>query len=361
MTLLWCDGFDHYGDDKTKMTDGAWAEVSNIGSISQVNPRTGLRSYSQINQSSNAGSQRRVFGGPKGTVGLGGAWWFSNLPTVNNRAILYQFRDASNVPQLTIYLQSTGIIAAVRGGTGFDVIGDSVTPAVTAEAYQHIECMATINSSTGAAEVRVNGVTVLSLSGETTTHETSPSNETSQGVVGAAGGVGSGNTGMDVFYLDDLFAYDTEGSYNNYFIGDRRVFTLVPNADSVAQDWVRNVGAADFETINELTPDDDTTYIEAVSGISPNAISEFELSVLPLGVSAISAVVLVNRAKKTDAGAANILATAISGSSTTLGANRPITEAYTYYHDVIEVDPDTAAPFTTSAVDTLKLGIERTA
>ncbi|MEG0818334.1 MAG: hypothetical protein RSG56_02725, partial [Brevundimonas sp.] len=39
----------------------------------------------------------------------------------------------------------------------------------------------------------------------------------------------------------------------------------------------------------------------------------------------------------------------VSGGDVALGLDRSITEAYTYWADVIEVDPDTGAPWTRAA------------
>lgn len=359
MALLWCDGFDHYGTDKTNMTDGAWAELgSSHVTISGVNPRTGTNSMQMNTTSALPGANRRVLGGAKTTVGLGSAWWFSNLPTSTAR--LYGFRDAANAVQLTITLQSTGIISVERGGSTF--LGDSVTPAVTAEAYTHIEAQVTMGEgspATGEVEVRVNGVTVVSLVGVDTIETANP--ETSQVTIGPFGSTpGDASTGITTLYYDDLFCYDDTGAHNNDFIGDRRVVTLFPDADTAQADWSWNIGPNAFSTINDIIPDDDTTYIFANPGGSPSPVSEFDMQDLPVGVTAISGVLVVNRMRKTDAGVADVTPGIVSGSSEKIGATHALTEAYTYYHEVVEVDPDTAAPFTPTALNAAKLKVDRT-
>jgi len=362
MTLLFIDGFDHYGTDTANMTDGAWADFGSVASdgfISVANPRTGTHSLLFENSSASNNPTRRVFGGAKVTVGVGAAFWFSNLPTDNDRAILYEFRDAANAPHIAVLLQSTGVIEVKLGSTnGGTKIGDSVTPAITAEAYTHIECVVTINNTAGSVEVRVNGVTVISLSGIDTTN--TANEETSQLAVGHVEGP-SRSTGITSMYIDDIFCFDDQGSFNNAFLGDRRVQTLFPSANAVIQDWSWNTGPTAYQAIDDADPDDDTTYIFANAGGSPAPVSEFEIDDLPAGVSTVSALVLVNRARKTDAGVANIQASLVSVTSEVAGADRALTEAYTYYHEVIEADPDTAAPFTPGAVDTAKLKLERTA
>lgn len=353
MTLLWCDGFDHYGTDTANMTDGAWAEVR--GTLTTANPRTGTHSIRFGSASSATGQLRRVFGGAKTTVGVGMAAWFSELPSSNDTMRIWGFNDNANVPQITIMLQSTGIIEVQSGSVGGAKLGDSVTPAITAEAYTHIECLVTIHPSAGQVEVRVNGVTVISLSGI----NTDPTGETeiSQIVVYPKP---NAFIPSDIYY-DDIFCYDGDGSYNNTFIGDRRVLTLFPDADTLQADWSWSAGPTAYQAIDEPSPDEDVTYIFANPGSSPASVSEFSLDDLPAGVSAISALMTVNRMRKTDAGTANVQASIVSASSEAAGADSALTEAYTYYHDVVEVDPDTSAPFTPAAVDAVLLKIERTA
>lgn len=359
--LLWCDGFDHYGLDETNMTDGAYAQVDvNFGlewTLSTANPRTGTHHLRRDDSATGPRFVRRVLGGAKSTVGQAAAVYFDQLPMANDRYVLYDFRDTANTIQVSVVIQSTGIIEVKRGDRSGTSLGATATPAVVAEAYQHIETLATFDNSTGSVEVRVNGVTVLSISGADTA--ASLNEESSQVALACGSNSGSADHGVTTD-IDDYFCYDDTGSYNNTFIGDRRVLTLFPNADTAQEDWVPSAGSDSFAMVDEADPDDDGTYISAAAGLSPNPVTEFDLSDMPAGVASISAVQLVHRSRKTDAGDANIQLSAVSASSEATGTDRPITEAYTYYHDVVEADPDTSTPFTPSAVDALKLKIERT-
>jgi len=65
--------------------------------------------------------------------------------------------------------------------------------------------------------------------------------------------------------------------------------------------------------------------------------------------------------KKTDAGAAKVQQSLVSGVSEFNGADRNITTAYTYWPDVSEQDPATGAPWTRTAFNAALYKIERTA
>jgi hypothetical protein len=158
-----------------------------------------------------------------------------------------------------------------------------------------------------------------------------------------------------------LFCYDGTGSFNNTFLGDRRVITLFPNADTVQADWTPVGSGTGFGAIDEVSPDGDTTYISAGLPGLPTPTSEFGMDDLTAGISAISGVILVNMSRKTEAGVANVQMSVISGASESAGTDQPMTEVYTYRQDVFEIDPASAAPFTVAEVDALLIKADRTA
>jgi hypothetical protein len=348
MALLWCDSFDHYGI-LGNMTEGAYAEVSSSNILSTLRPRTGTHAINFVGTS----IMRRVLGGAKTTVGIGAAFYYLTLPVANNQTRIFEFRDTANAAQITVVLQSTGTISIKRGAPNGTEMFSTAVPVVVAEAYQHIEAVVFFSNTVGTVEVRVNGVTVLSLTGVDTVNTANV--ECSQ--IAFSGGIGSGAAGS----IDDVFCYDDAGSFNNTLIGDRRVLTLFPDADTIQADWTPVGSGTGFGAIDEASPDGDTTYISAGLPGSPTPTSEFGMENLPAGVSAISGVVLVNMSRKTEAGIANVQMSVISGASETAGTDQPMTEIYTYRQDVFEVDPASAAPFTQAEVDALLIKADRTA
>src|SRR5262249_57811778 len=76
-------------------------------------------------------------------------------------AVIFDFRDHNNVSQVYLNVITTGAIEAVRDGVQ---IGLS-NPAITAGAWPHLEARVKVANNGGEGEVRVHGVTLLSLSG----------------------------------------------------------------------------------------------------------------------------------------------------------------------------------------------------
>lgn len=359
MALLWMDGFDHYGADESNMTDGVYAQVdTDFISLSSANPRTGTHSIfvSGAPQfEDGTWVVRRVFGKSLTTVGFAHAFHMAKLPDNNDGIGLAEFRDVNNSTQVSIQVMTTGDIRVKRGGViNGTTIGETSDAPVTAEQYQHFECKVTIDDSAGAVEVRINGVTVLNLTGV----DTKATSESDVRQVAFGRFTGVLNAGAVDTYFDDIFCWDTTGTQNNDFIGVRRVLTNTPDQDTAQADWDVVGAASGFEAINELAPDDDTSYI---STSTVNAVSEFGIGNLPAGASVISAVQVVNRMRKEDSGSGNVQVSLVSSGAESNGAARPLTQVYTYWQDVHELDPATAAPWTPDALNAALLKFERTA
>lgn len=351
MALLWCDGFDHYGTGatgKSNMLEGPYAELGGNPSstITTENLRTGSGNWrSSFSLSSNS-ILRRVLGGLRNTVGTGAAFYFSNMPVSNDATRLIDFRNDANASLIRLILQTTGTLKVEYPGGSFT----TDAPVVVSESYQHIEMLCFRDPTNGSIEVRVNGVTVISLSSINT--GSTPFAQMAYCYNPSPSGASSLTA-----HIDDLFCYDDTGSFNNSFIGDRRVITLFPTADTISADFTAVGSATGFGAINQTTPDGDTTYITSAT---VGDESEFEYANLPGGISTISAVVSVAMSRKTEAGPTNLEVAAVSGASVTPGADRPLTERYTYWQDVFETDPASAAPFTPAEVNAMKLRFKRT-
>lgn len=349
MAGLWCDGFDHYGNSsvaRDNMLDGVYAQLGNQVNVSTSIVRTGTYSLRTLDGENNL-ITRRVFGGTKTRVGVGFGFYLSALPSVSNALFPFSFRDSDNNIQVKIGINTDGTITAYRDTTA---IGTSDSPAVTAAAWQHMECWVTCDNSAGTVEVRVNGVTVLDLSSLDTQGQ-STSAMTQWAFYNSVNPVCQS-------WIDDLFAADDSGSYNNDFIGDRRVLTQMPVADTAQADWPLSTGSDGYALIDDVSPDDDSSYIYAeTSGLD----SEFALDDLPEEVSAIAFTNLVHRSRKDEAGDCNVQTGMVSGGEVASGTDRAITSEYTYWGDVIELDPDTGAPFSRSGWNAATLRISRTA
>ncbi len=355
MSLLWLDGADHYGDDETILTDGVYAEV-NSTVLSTLNPRTGARHF-RIS-SGNDGGLRRVFGGNFNTgVGIGYAFYIPALPTDSKSMCLAQIRDNANDPVLSLGVTSTGQVTAWDGENdpiGPNVLRGTSLPVILARAYQHFECRV----SNTEVEVRINGVTVLSVSGHFAGGTRVPApTDVAQVHIGCPG---LANTGFPPYMdVDDLDAWNTLGDTNNDFVGDKKVYTRFTTSDSniSGEDgWNSSVGGEKWEVLDNVPPDDDA-YLEAANAgqVQVCGIGDF-----PAEIVAVAGVMVATRAWKGDAGNAKLQVGVISGAELEEGAAHPLSQSPTYYHDCFDVDPDTSAAWTVLGLNGIETRIERT-
>jgi hypothetical protein len=287
---------------------------------------------------------------------MGFALYLTALPVLNttNYFVFWASEGANGAfSQFTINITSTGTVQVRNHYQSGPIVAESAQGVITAETHQHIEFKATVGN-TGSIEVRVNGVTVINeASVDLLYYEANPT-VAQFGMSRATSGDGSGT------YIDDLIMWDTTGSGNNDFIGDKRVFTLFPDGNTAQADFSVVGAASGYEAIDEADPDDDTTYIYEDTTGSPAPSSEFTLDDLPAGAANIVAVIPVVRAQKDEAGDANLTVGLVSGASEVNGADNPMTTEWTYRADVFETDPATGAAWTPTAVDAVQLKLART-
>ncbi len=140
----------------------------------------------------------------------------SDLSTNSNIVTL---SDAGTA-QVSVNVNTAGQIEVRRGGVTGTVLGTSVS-SVTANTWHYLEGDITINNSTGAAAIDLDGVaTSINLTGQNTRSTTD--NYANQFQLGANGN----------YIVTDLYVFDNTGAANNAMRGDSRIETFFANADS---------------------------------------------------------------------------------------------------------------------------------
>jgi len=343
MTIEFMDNFSAYGiGGEARMLNGVYAQIG-IGTAIAADP-SGVAGLTLLSPALGDITFRRVLGGTRTRVGVANRLWCTQLPQTNHSKLIV-WADVGNNTVCELRLLTTGALQFRHGPS----LASSITttgPVILANAWQHIEALVDFNTVTGAVEVRVEGVTVLT---------------------GSALNTGSGAAQISDFirpsgletlraYRKDLIIYNGLGSTNNSFLGSCIVASLDPTSD-VALNWTPSTGANGFSILDNRPPND-AQYIQA--GDPPPAAYEATLSNLPPDVTSVRALQTMVRAAKVDGGDGNLQNSLVSGASVSNGADRAITSAFTYWLDVFEVDPATSAPWTPAAVDAVQLRIDRT-
>lgn len=345
MTIQHMDNFSIYGTTVALMDDGIYAEAT--GSLSLQPDPDGLSAGTvirMISSASSIGTLRYVLSSAQDKVGQAVRLFMNNLPGGDNdRPRIISFRSATNVEIAHVRVETTGRLTF---DDGVNVI-TTANPVITANGWWHIE-IAYDRSGVGAIEIRVEGVVVMDDDDLGYVAAT----QTFQISIRFAGN----NFSSTRAYYKDLVIWDGSGVQNNDFLGSVIVLNLAPAAD-VALNWNLVGGASGFSILDNVPPND-AQYIEAIN--PPPAAYVCDLADLPPDVTSVKALMTVVRAQKSDGGDGTLQVSLLSGGDTDLGADRSITTTMTYWRDISELDPDTAAPWTPAAVDAAQMQIDRT-
>lgn len=367
MALIWADfpsgSQGLYGTDTPKMLNGVWAEVDGTlvedpdpsvsGAVLRM--RDGLDSVFPLR----GDISRFVYPTPVSSAGAGFRLWLTALPTVSTEVPFFAFTNISNQEQITIFVEPNGSISVYRGAIGLTnpvpnrgvtFLGSTAGAVLVANAWQHVELKVLLSETVGTVEVRVNGVAVLVLTNQDTIQDAGST--VAQFFFAALDRGGAGNS---EYFVKDVVFWDTTGSQNNDFLGSVAVYALRPESDN-SFNWTASSGSTGFNLINEAPPVD-AGFISASDALP--AASTFNLENLPPDIVSVKGLIPVARARKIDGGDGN-LQMGLVGTLTDLGADKPITTAFTYHWDVSELSPDTGAPWTPVEVDAVKLQVNRT-
>lgn len=346
--LQWMDNFSCYGGNWLLMLDGAYASGQPV-LVADPDPTVPPGSFVM-----RPNGARKLLTGPQTTVGEAKRIYVDGLPASDvNMPYVCRFHDATNTPNVTVVLNNTGKLQVYRGDSGYrgGVFLGETANVIVSHAWQHVECKVFLHETLGTVEIRVEGVTVLNLANL----DTIAAGATCDQVMW--GGNPHPTNGPISIYHKDLIIWDGSGATNNTFRGACTVVSVIPDGD-VSSGWTNSSGANAWSLIDEGAPNDDVDYISAPTPAPAACI--VDLTSLPLDVTSVKGVMSIVRSRKTDGGDGNLQASVVSGASTGNGADRPITSAYTYWTDMFEVDPATAAAWLPAAVNAMKLKLNRT-
>lgn len=269
---------------------------------------------------------------------------------------IMDFRSALSTVQLVLCLNpSIGKLEVRRTNTTGTLLGTSSGHALlTAGSWFHVQMKASLNASAGGSvEVRLNGVTVLSLTGQTTSSVT-------QNVTH----VGWGQNFTSAFYswlTDDIYVCDTvdatatQGQPNNDFLGDLRVAALLPSAAGDTTQWTPSTGA-NYTDVDEI-PANTTDYV------SDSVTGHRDLYNLadPAGtIGSVYGVRACYYATKTDAGAATLKPVIKENTVVTVGAAQGLSYgSWTGVHSAAWfVRPSDSAAWTSADLTALQVGMD---
>jgi hypothetical protein len=331
MALLFIDGFDHYGtnDFFRKWSNGQILSVS-----STLGRRGGggvIRPECYKNLSTNYS-----------TLIAGLAVYLSEF-LVGLPHVIVTFSQGST-RLVTLAATSAGEIA-VWNSSG-NIIGRTKPGLISLATWAYVEVKAVTGTTTGAIEVRVNGVSELVL----TNVNTSSSTFTSVGFSGISNTAVMGGNSR----VDDLYVIDTSGTSNNDFLGDCRVDAYMPTSEGPTQSWTPTPAGVHYTTVDEI-PINSADYVESATAGAVELFGYTDLVNIPLNIFGVQ---VNSAARKTDAGSRYINSAARIGGTDYVSANLAVSDTTTYLHSIWDKSPATSAAWTRAEINGTDFGVK---
>jgi hypothetical protein len=348
MGYLFADGFDNYqtlsqiwdGIQGTQTMSSLYARFPASGSTTSQGVRFSQNAYGRKNLPSNYQ-----------TLVIGFAYNFPALPT-NATGIVTL--DDSNTSQCYLALTPTGGFQFYRGtpNSGVAVGAASAGGLVSPNTWHFIEVEVSVSGGTGGSVKmwldQAQGATPIINSTGLNTQSTSNS---------SANQVRIGDFNVFLPFFDDFYVLDTSGgSPLNGQLGDQRIITKVPSASGASTQWTPNGAATNWQCVDEIPPDDDTTYV------SSNTPGQTDYYVMQNGSlsGTPNFVVTRRRHRKDDANAhtdQSTLRNSVPNTESSTAVTVPST--YVFQDDFFATDPSSAA-WTAANADAVQVGVIET-
>lgn len=357
MALVFMDGFDHYavGDIGKK-----WHIVSNdAGTLSMDSGRFSGQSLKQVTTLKddtkyfvcNMPSPFGLTGGMGFALKIS-AYGIDNYP---QEQAIASVLSGDGTAHLVLRLGQAGVLGIYR------ISGNQPTlccegGSVSLNQWTYIEWKWYIHSSSGTAEIRVNGVSQATFSGNT-------KQGVSQGAVclfgvlkNYFGTTPTGYTLVGSAWLDDVYIFDGNAGITD-FLGDVTVQARYPTGAGATSGFTPSAGD-NYACVDEAFANGDTDYVTADA---LNELDTYAIDDVVAGAD-IKAVQVNVMARKTDAGAAAVAAVVRGGGVDRVHAT-PIGIGSTSYFDqrfIYEKDPETDAAWVDTGFNGSEFGLKKT-
>src|SRR5215467_3859466 len=223
MAILFVDGVDHLA---TGDLMGKWTTLYGSFNCVGVSTTTAFSSGQSLNLN-NAGRNdttpfiQKVFPNRQ-TVVVGGRFMMSTSGTPwSSIPILWVLDNATS--QVDVRLDGAWRPYLTRNGTQ---IGTTASVGIAFNVWNYFELKIFVHGSAGTAELRLNGTTVITVSGISTT----ASGNLYANALRLGSATSNGNTTRYDHYWDDLYLLEADSAIGAVdFLGDCRVQTLLPS------------------------------------------------------------------------------------------------------------------------------------
>lgn len=331
MAIFFMDSMAHYtsvAEQRTKWAAVDFAVVAGAGAFGA--PGSGALGGTGLLQNFAATNTIEVSFYAKNIVTGGSGLWvtlYNSTPSV--LFALYVFPDG--------HLQASDGASWLTGtGTAANVLTFGI--------HHHIYLKVVISATVGTVDIKVDGVSVLSLTGQNTMR------------VGAVGVsqirfTGDGSSGN----ASSIFSHIALANVSGDITGQPRVEAVFPDGAGFYSQWAPTPAVANWQNVDETTPNDDTDYnADATVGDRDS----YTFSNLLGTAATILAVALVPRVRKDDAAARTVKRFVRAGGVNYDGVAVAVPGSYGYLQEVLATNPATGIAWTPAEVNAIECGIK---
>lgn len=334
MALLWIDGFEGYGTSGG-ISDAAIAYRYPSSLASNINVGAGrvsgysiFATYIGFNITTTA-----ITTDP--TLIVGCAFRFNQA----NAFGVIAFVDNTTVGINAVFTAAVpSTLTLKRGSTVLSTT--TLDSTLLLNTWYYMEVKSFCHDTSGAVEVRINGVTVLTTSGIDTKN-------------GADTYCDRARIYIDYAYIDDFYVCDGTGSSLNDFQGICNVVAVFPKADTTTIQWDPSTGTTHYNLVDENPPNAATDFVSS-STQTDTDLYEYPALVgsgTILGLQVSSTVSLYT-------GVSIVFeAPIVSNGVTELGPDTVLTSSgYGDARHISTADPNTGQPWTIAGLGAARIG-----
>jgi len=339
------EGFDLYNG---AAADGAgllstWQRPGTAGTVSLVAGRFGGQALQMRDATGNTSLVRRTWAAAGSNFSLGFAFRQTRFDLITNDTFCWIEMNAA--VQLSIGLDCTNGQVIVYRGAGTTPLISSAVGLMSQGTWAYIELFGTIHQTTGTLDLYVNGSFIGNYTGDTA----ALANVTYNGIAfRSQDGTGAASNSE----FDDLFMTDTAAR-----VGEARVETLRPVADTAAKAWTASTGTDNYAMLDEAQ----ASPADYVTATTVNDLDLYELANLSSNPAAVYAVKAKVFAGKTDAQTRKIATVIRSNATDSQSADFALAPQGSSFNAVpLPLDPDGAVAWTTAKINALKAGVKVT-
>lgn len=342
MALRWVESWDHLATaDLSAKYDG----IAGSPAISSTN-RTGGQSL-VCTDNNTAQILTKVFDAQSTWI-VGFA--FRLVISGGNKQIL-QFASGATVQCGLWYLTGSTAVLAFYRGDGTTQLGTSGANALSSNIWYYVEVKVTISTTVGTVDVKVDGASWISLTGQNTA---AAGGTTADRVAFRAGGSSGTSTAR---FFDDTYVLDGTGSApTNDFLGDCKVECIRPSGNGNSSQLVGSDGNStdNYLLVDETTPNGDTDYVESSTVGNKDT---YVFGDLATTTGTVYGVQVNPYARKTDAGSRSIVSVARLSGTEADGAAKTLSTSYLFLPDVRETKPG-GGSWTITDINNAEFGVK---